>query len=409
MKRLAIVLCASTFFASAAHAQTRIAALADIGGDAPATQVADIVKPWNPTAILMAGDLCYGSGSLATQIGKNYGTVKAKIKPALGNHEFSDPCGGTNASNYKSYFTLPNNERYYDITIGNVYIASINSNAPATGGNSREPDGSGPTSKQANWFKPRVAASNARWKIAEFHHPAFSSGQHGSSVKMRWPFEAWGFDLVIMAHDHHAERILRDDNGDGRKLTYIIAGLGGSSGRSIPGNIEGSVFKFTGKPGAWFLIANDTTLTAEFRTVDGIVRDSFTLTKSASSLSAADAEEEMAVDEQDNPVTDAVDTGIGVLDRIEVVRDIGEDLFRNRDRDGVNPVTQEEDASVGSVAEPAADSGDSAPIARPKVVRPKAKTPHHARDKAKPERKKKAEKKKQNKRKQRKQKDDNNE
>ena len=40
-----------------------------------------------------------------------------------------------------------------------------------------------------------LSASDAPWKIAYFHHPPYSSGEHGSTPRMQWPFADWGVDM----------------------------------------------------------------------------------------------------------------------------------------------------------------------------------------------------------------------
>src|SRR5690242_3254269 len=95
----------------------KFAAFGDIGNTSNSAAVARLTRNQNVQFILMLGDLCYGSVPIAKQIGANYSAEKAakKLWPALGNHEFTDACGGGNsASGYRAYFTLPNNERYYD-------------------------------------------------------------------------------------------------------------------------------------------------------------------------------------------------------------------------------------------------------------------------------------------------------
>jgi hypothetical protein len=96
---------------------------------------------------------------------------------------------------------------------------------------------------------------------------------------MRWPFEQWGVDAVLNGHDHNYERILRDDNNDGKKIPYIISGLGGRSKDRIPGNVEGSVFKYNAEFGALFVTASETQLKLEFRNIKGNVVDTYTIRK----------------------------------------------------------------------------------------------------------------------------------
>ena len=266
--------------AAPAVAQTgtiHFAAFGDFGNGIGANAVADLVKSRSPDFIVSVGDNCYG-GSLkpiSAQVGNKYAAFvdSGRFWSALGNHEYTDGCGGPNAVNYFAYFTLPNNERYYDFVSGPVHFFVLNSN-----GFGREPDGRTPTSIQGEWLKARLAASTAPWQVVVFHHPSYSSGKHGSSEAMRWPFEAWGADAILTGHDHSYERIVRDDNADGVKLPYFVTGLGGQPPRSLTRQpVAGSQIFYAGANGELFVTASSTAMSFEFRNTSGTVIDSYSL------------------------------------------------------------------------------------------------------------------------------------
>ena len=262
-------------FSQGAVAQTKFAVIGDYGNGPQAANVATLIKGQSVSFILTVGDNCYGSSpGIATQVGNKYGTYVSNRQfwPSLGNHEYSDGCGGGSAKGYFAYFTLPGNERYYDRVIGPVHFFAINSN-------SQEPSGITATSTQGKWLKSKLARAREPWKIVYFHHPPFSSGLHGSTKTMQWPFEAWGASLVLNGHDHDYERIQRDDNHDGKKLTYIVDGMGGQPPRSFSTTVSGSVFRYNSGNGALFVTATNTTLSLQFRNTGGSVVDSTTLTK----------------------------------------------------------------------------------------------------------------------------------
>ena len=73
-----------------------------------------------------------------------------------------------------------------------------------------EPDGVGSSSVQAAWLKRGLAGSTSNWNIVYFHHAPYSSGMHGSTTWMQWPFAAWGAQAVLTGHDHTYERLLVD-------------------------------------------------------------------------------------------------------------------------------------------------------------------------------------------------------
>ena len=261
--------------ASAFPATTvKFAAVGDIGSSSNAAAVARMVRGRGADLILMLGDLCYGSVPIATQINANYQAEKiaGKLRPALGNHEFDDACGGgNNAAGYRAYFSLPGNERYYDFKRGPVHFFALNSD--------KEPDGHDATSKQALWLKGKLAASTSSWQVVYFHHPPYSSGDHGSTTYMQWPFEAWGVDAVFAGHDHGYERIVRDVNGNGVKIPYFVVGLGGRSRRSFESIVAGSEMRYNSAYGALFVTATATSLKFEFRRTDGTLIDSFKKTR----------------------------------------------------------------------------------------------------------------------------------
>lgn len=273
---------------SATPAQAQMfAAFGDYGNESGASAVAKFVKGKNPDFIVTLGDNCYGgSPALASQVGGKYQSYvdAKKFWPALGNHDFSDGCGGGNlASGYRAYFTLPNNERYYDVVIGNVHLFAINAN-----GGLKEPDGISATSKQALWLKAGLAASTAPWNIVFFHQPPYSSGEHGGLAALRWPFDKWGADAVLNGHDHDYERILLDGDGDGKKILFDVAGLGGAERRGFGTPVAGSVKRYSANWGALFVTATSTTIKFEFRSVTNVLVDSYSVSKSAAASTAFD-------------------------------------------------------------------------------------------------------------------------
>ena len=261
------------------------AAFGDYGNGPGATAVADLVKANNPNYIVTVGDNCYNySPSIAEQIGAKYGDYVAagRFIPALGNHEYTNRCGNNGVKNtpvnYLAYFELPNNERYYTMRKGPVEFFVADSNMPL-------PDGRCKKSIQALWFKGKLAESTAPWKIMVFHKAAFTSGYQQPWLCMQWPFEQWGADAVLSGHDHHYERILRDDNKDGRQLPYFVSGLAGQIPREFSTIVGGSVVRYNQDYGVLFATATPTTLNFEFRTVGGAIVDSFSMAKTEAPVS----------------------------------------------------------------------------------------------------------------------------
>ncbi|WP_052732795.1 metallophosphoesterase family protein [Hymenobacter terrenus] len=261
----------------------RFAAIGDYGfAGEPNRDVAQLVKSWNPDFIITMGDNNYDRGAANTidaNIGQYYhefiapyrgsygpGASENRFFPCLGNHDLYTKHGRP----YRDYFTLPGNERYYDFVRGQVHFFVLNSASSGLHGNRA-------TSRQARWLRKQLAAAREPWKVVYFHHAPYSSGQHGSTVAMRWPFRAWGASLVLSGHDHHYERLVEDG------LLYCINGLGGRSIYNVALQpMPGSLLRYNSDYGAQLFEASADSLRLRFYTRTGQLVDSFTLRKELS-------------------------------------------------------------------------------------------------------------------------------
>jgi hypothetical protein len=212
--------------------------------------VAALIATWSPEIIVTLGDNNYPDG-LATTIDMNIGqfyssyihpytgvygegATENRFFPCLGNHDWNSG----NIKAFTDYFTLPGNERYWEVARGPVRFFCVDSEP-------QEPDGTTAESAQAAWLKQSLAAAKEPFKVVVMHRPPYSSGLHGSNSIMQWPFDAWGATMVMGGHDHSYERLVVDG------LTYFVNGLGGA----VPYNfsmakISGSVVRYTGGFGA---------------------------------------------------------------------------------------------------------------------------------------------------------------
>ena len=242
--------------------------------------VATLVLSWNPDFIITTGDNNYPDGGetlIAQNITQYYQTYITndlstnRFYPSLGNHDWQDKFPGGDATAYLSYFTLPGNERYYEMVKGPVHLFAIDSDP-------NEPDGNTSTSAQASWLQTSLAASTAPWKLVFFHHPPYSSGQN-KSPWMDWPFQTWGATAVLTGHDHFYERVM---NG----IPYFVNGLGGwvifpcadpacspSAGAAEPG----SQVRYNADYGAMLVQASSTCINFQFINRSGVVIDSYTI------------------------------------------------------------------------------------------------------------------------------------
>jgi tartrate-resistant acid phosphatase type 5 len=252
----------------------RFAVIGDYGnGSRAEEQVADLVKSWNPDFIITAGDNNYMDGEARTidqNIGRYYGefiypydgqSPPNRFFPTLGNHDWHTQ----DAQPYLDYFVLPGNERYYDFGWGPVDFFALDSDP-------HEPDGITETSAQATWLREKLADSTAPWKIVYMHHPPFSSGQHGSTSQLQWPYKEWGATAVIAGHDHSYERILRDG------FPYFVNGLGGASGYPFGEAVSGSQVRYSTDHGAMLVEASSDRIVFRFYARSGDLVDEYTLT-----------------------------------------------------------------------------------------------------------------------------------
>lgn len=266
--------------------QIVFAAIGDYGdGSSAAGNVAMLVNGWTPRFIIGAGDNRYGTSTFDEVVGQFYcgyltnggvgnycnggASPTNAFFPVPGNHDYSD---GGGISEYLNYFTLPGagiagsytsgNERYYDFVMGPVHFFALDSQGALTSASD--------LAAQRAWLQAQLAASTSAWQIVLFHHAAYSSGQHGSTTAMQWPFATWGADAVITGHDHTYERV--EVGG----IPYFVNGLGGKSLYTFGAPVPGSQVRYNGNYGAMRIIADSAQMTFEFINIAGVLIDSFT-------------------------------------------------------------------------------------------------------------------------------------
>lgn len=184
--------------------------------------------------IATLGDNAYdGTADIfARCYGPTWGRHLARTRPSPGNHDYV----AGSAAAYFDYF----GERaggagrgYYSYDLGAWHVIALNSNCWAVGG-------CGAGSEQERWLRADLGRSGARCTVAYWHHPRFSSGQHGGDPSMAALFEALhqaGADVVLAGHDHHYERFGPQD-ADGRAdgatgIRTFVVGTGGRSSYAV--------------------------------------------------------------------------------------------------------------------------------------------------------------------------------
>ena len=179
-----------------------------------------------PGTVFTAGDNAYENGT-ARQYARCYaptwGRHKARTRPSPGNHDYRI----AGAAPYYAYFGAaagPRGRGYYSYDLGGWHIISLNSNVSMSD-----------TSSQHRWLRhDLVLHRGARCTLAYWHHPRFSSGEHGSSAASQPLWQALydaNADVVINGHDHTYERFApQTPTGtldSARGIREFVVGTGG--------------------------------------------------------------------------------------------------------------------------------------------------------------------------------------
>ncbi|MEZ0239823.1 MAG: metallophosphoesterase [Chloroflexota bacterium] len=180
--------------------------------------------------VFTAGDNVYDSGT-ATEYANCYnptwGRHLARTKPVPGNHEYNTP----GATGYYGYFGAAAGDSlkgYYAYNLGAWRIYALNSNCSAVGG-----CGAGSTEEQ--WLRADLAANPHACVLAYWHHPRFSSGEHGSDATYQPFWQAlydFGAEIVVSGHDHDYERFAPQTPTGAAAPNGIVEIIAGTGGRS---------------------------------------------------------------------------------------------------------------------------------------------------------------------------------
>ncbi len=165
-------------------------------------QTAALVKTLKGT-VLALGDNAYKFGSaddFARCYNPTWGQFKSRTHPVLGNHDYRDK----GAQAYFDYFGAqagPAGQGYYSYELGAWHIIALDSNCDIIDCR--------PGGPELTWLEKDLTASRADCTLAYWHHPRFTSGNHGDDQRMQ---SAWrtlaraGVDVVLVGHDHDYER-----------------------------------------------------------------------------------------------------------------------------------------------------------------------------------------------------------
>lgn len=218
----------STILASAepVKGKTRFAVIGDWGtGDDDQMGLAkQMIQAHRQEAfdfVIAAGDNIYPNGAgrhFVKKFEQPFADLindKVNFYAVLGNHDVED--GRQDQMQYP-LFNM-NRSNYYTIRRGNGLVDFFmldTTDFDAT---------------QMTWLENSLRDSNAKWKVATFHHPIYSSGKkHGSNEKLRKQLEPvlvrYGVHVVFSGHDHFYERT-KPQQG----IEYFVTGAGGKTRR----------------------------------------------------------------------------------------------------------------------------------------------------------------------------------
>ncbi|MDP3741907.1 MAG: metallophosphoesterase family protein [Candidatus Micrarchaeota archaeon] len=266
----------------------------------------------NPNLTIIAGDLAYSSDEEGVDLFFDYlQPIASKVITlvAPGNHEYHDfGAGASTLTSFTNRFAFPSNsmysylnERAYSINYGNAHFAFLDLGARA--GDSEDEVNS---EDVKNWLDADLASLPAgiTWKVVVLHFNFYStSNSHpmrdAQNERRRFEpvFRNRGVDLIVQGHVHNYERMypLADPDvavdPDPRNLvyeadyidpsypTYIVAGTGGNCCYDLGTEAPWSVSNLEQR-GYVKLAFSGNSMTEEFRSSSGALRDTFTISKS---------------------------------------------------------------------------------------------------------------------------------
>jgi acid phosphatase type 7 len=199
----------------------------------------DLALAIRPDAVLTLGDTQYEDNTYSKfmqSFDRSWGRLKPLIRPAPGNHEYLT----AKAAGYFQYFGAAAGDPakgYYSYDLGRWHLIVLNSQCSAVGGCHRG-------SAQESWLRSDLAAHRNRCVLAYWHHPRFTSGQHGAAQGMAtiWNDLAEArADVVLTGHNHVYERFdpigstpqtseeYQHPSLDPNGIRYFVVGTGGKN------------------------------------------------------------------------------------------------------------------------------------------------------------------------------------
>jgi hypothetical protein len=223
------------------------------------------------TVVATLGDNVYPDGTaseFASCYEPTWGTLRSITRPAAGNHDYHV----AGAAAYYDYFGSAAGapaRGYYSYELGAWHVVVLNSNCGEVGGCERD-------SAQARWLADDLAAHPAACSLAYWHHPRFSSGEHGSDDRYTdfWEIlSEHGADVVLNGHDHDYERFdLQNALGEidsTHGLREFVVGTGGAPLRAFDTTERNSLVRQSSAHGVLRLTLHATSYDWRFEPVSG--------------------------------------------------------------------------------------------------------------------------------------------
>ena len=184
-----------------------------------------------PGTVFTAGDNAYEDGTaeeFANCYAPTWGRHQDRTRPTAGNHEYRTD----DAAPYYEYFGAsagPAGLGYYSYDLGAWHIVALNSNIDMREGSAQE-----------RWLRADLAGRADQCVLAYWHHPRFSSGDHGNDPEtaplVRALYDAGG-EIVVSGHDHNYERFAPQTAGgtldEARGIRQFVVGTGGTDLRRM--------------------------------------------------------------------------------------------------------------------------------------------------------------------------------
>jgi hypothetical protein len=218
---------------------------------------ANRVRDLDPDAVVTMGDLAYSNG-LLSEFQAKYGggtepptrwgasAVKGITLPGYGNHDCYDVprSSGTTKQGCEDAVTyfgpdsnfgtdIPGTPGTYYTVLGEWLVVHLNSAGQVGTGQATSAE----IAQQNAALQDILATDTHSCEVVAWHHPRYSSGEHGNiGFVDPWYETAYanGVDVILNGHDHDYERFAPQD-GDGNAVAngirQFVVGTGGISPR----------------------------------------------------------------------------------------------------------------------------------------------------------------------------------